>query len=142
MANDLMGLAGRMAVLSDGVVREATRVKRKVALTIDQTVVLETPVDKGRARANWIASSGAPEGGERIQVGDGISAGDAANLAIDQARAAISRAVGDIFISNNVPYIVPLNNGHSAQAPAGMVERAVQAGLAVARTEKIRISRG
>ncbi len=32
----------------------------------------------------------------------------------------------EIFISNNVPYIGRLNNGHSAQAPSGFVEMAVR----------------
>lgn len=33
-----------------------------------------------------------------------------------------------IFISNNLPYIRPLNEGHSTQAPSGYIDAAVQVG--------------
>lgn len=34
-----------------------------------------------------------------------------------------------IYISNNLPYIRPLNDGHSTQAPAGFVDAAIQRGV-------------
>jgi hypothetical protein len=33
---------------------------------------------------------------------------------------------GSLFVTNNVPYIVPLNNGSSKQAGAGFVERGIE----------------
>lgn len=36
---------------------------------------------------------------------------------------------GSVFISNNVPYIVYLNQGSSSQAPPGFVETAVEVAI-------------
>jgi hypothetical protein len=33
---------------------------------------------------------------------------------------------GPIFSTNNVPYIVPLNDGHSPQSPPGWVQKAME----------------
>ena len=32
---------------------------------------------------------------------------------------------GSVFVSNNVPYILKLNDGHSQQAPAGFIQTAI-----------------
>jgi hypothetical protein len=37
---------------------------------------------------------------------------------------------GAVFVTNNVPYILRLNAGSSAQAPAGFVDKAVATGVA------------
>lgn len=97
------------------------------------TVVPATPVDTGRARGNW-------------QVGVGYSVTNEINrldktgqTAINQGRAAIAgRPPGmSIYISNNVPYIGRLNEGYSAQAPAGFVEMAVRAAVLHIRNARI-----
>ena len=38
---------------------------------------------------------------------------------------------GNIFISNNVPYILALNDGTSRQSPAGFVQNAIQKAVRV-----------
>ena len=38
---------------------------------------------------------------------------------------------GKAFISNNVPYIRRLNDGHSKQAPVGFIQRAVRKAVTV-----------
>jgi hypothetical protein len=40
---------------------------------------------------------------------------------------------GSIFIANNLPYIVPLNNGHSQQAPMGFIQTAILNGIAAVK---------
>ena len=49
--------------------------------------------------------------------------------AIAEATALVSgvKAGDTVYISNNLEYIQALNEGHSQQAPAGFVEKAVQA---------------
>jgi hypothetical protein len=105
---------------------------RATALAIDQAVVTSTPVDTGRARSNWRAGVGANPGGVVPAASPGVggsTAAESASQAIDDATAVIGGADGDIiYISNNLPYIQALNDGSSAQAPAGFVELAVQAG--------------
>ena len=95
---------------------------RKGQLQMFSEVVLGTPVDTGRARGNWQFSEGRPASGES-------SSFDVSGLAtISNAATAISVAeVGkqDWFIANNVPYILPLEFGHSKQAPNGMARIAV-----------------
>lgn len=102
-------------------------VVRKVALDLLRGIVLDTPVDTGRARANWQASVGSPI---ISQVDYAGGPGGAAYAALAEGARTIQAAgQGDdpqdvvIFLSNNVPYIDALEHGHSAQAPAGMVRR-------------------
>ena len=110
---------------------------RRAALAADTEAVLRTPVDTGRAKGNWIVAVGAPNLSPKAVGGP-----QAANAALEQARAAISGwklGHGTIYITNNLAYIVPLDNGWSAQAPAGMSQFAVQA--ARAELKKARLLR-
>jgi hypothetical protein len=102
----------------------ADRVIREVALAAHQAVVMATPVDTGRARANWEVSINRPvtthtEGTNYVGT-----------LGAGAATIATRRNSQSIHISNNVPYIGELNRGSSAQAPANFVQRAVQAAAA------------
>lgn len=79
---------------------------KRVALTAFGRIVLKTPVDLGRAQNAWqigINSEPTGENGPGIEALSGIEPGSTVN------------------IGNNVPYIVALENGHSRQAPTGMV---------------------
>lgn len=83
-----------------------------------------TPVDTGHARANWVPSVNTP----RIEEQPGTS-----SAAHDQGVAAVlSFKLGDgvLYVSNGVPYIRRLNEGHSKQAPALFIEAAVDRALA------------
>lgn len=126
-----------MTVRADKIGRNVSTVVRKVALAVDQAVVLATPVDTGRARSNWRVSLGSPPTGviEPYAPGAKLGIGENANAAAAIAQAAgqvAQRREGqDIWISNNVPYIGLLNEGSSRQAPASFVEQAVAAGVSV-----------
>lgn len=116
----------RMARLATKVAENADRIVRKVALATDQVVVMATPVDTGRARANWVtALDSAPTG---VQP-EPSSPGGGASQALSQARATVADYNGDdhtsIHITNNLPYIGKLDQGSSRQAPAGFVVAAV-----------------
>lgn len=138
----LSTFAKNMRRLAKGISVNADAHVRKVALAIDATVVMATPVDEGRARSNWqVAVDAAPTGTvEAYSPGkEGSTGGANAREAIAQAERAIAQYVGGkptsaIHITNNLPYIRRLNDGWSAQAPAAFVERAVQVGLAAAAT--------
>lgn len=99
-------------------------------------LVEATPVDTGWARANWIGSVGEPTDavdgapsakGEATTAGALQKSGQAAVLAYTVAQ-------GDVWVSNNVPYINRLDLGTSTQAPAGFIEIAI--GEAVATIEQ------
>lgn len=118
--------------IADLVVKNADKAFRATALIVDQTVVLSTPVDTGRARSNWIVQSQFPSREVRNAYSpgkEGATGSTNAQRAIAQARAVInSDQSGVIWISNNLSYIDNLNQGSSAQAPAGFVEASVEAG--------------
>lgn len=92
---------------------------RKVALAVDAQLVLTTPVDTGRARSNWISSLNTPD----VRI---VEPGTVPNIPGVAEKYTLSDT---ILITNSLPYIKPLNEGHSKQAPAGFVELAVQAGV-------------
>jgi len=90
---------------------------RKICLDLLTGIVLKTPVDTGRARANWFTSIGSPS----INVTESTDPSGSSTIA--NSLTAISKATGDIlWITNNLPYIYRLEfEGWSRQAPAGMV---------------------
>lgn len=127
---DIGGFSKRMKIRAKQLDKNMNKAVREVALIADREVVLQTPVDTGRARSNWIVSLGSPsrEQQDAYTPGQGGSTGaDNARAALEQAAAEISRRQPgqDINISNNLPYIGRLNEGYSAQAPAGFVQAAV-----------------
>lgn len=90
-----------------------------------------TPVDTGWARANWIPSIG----------GEPASEPTGSKTSVGSAEAALQGGLGSVlgyklfngpvFITNNVPYIIRLNDGSSGQAPRGFVQAAITAAVAM-----------
>ena len=122
---------------------------RKLVLRTWQALTTATPVKTGFARAGWIPTSGAPEPGPEesgASRAKGITKKERESLARLQATALFSKSSqlvqtiakgytlkqGPVFIVNNVRYVVFLNEGSSAQAPAMFVESSIS--LAVAAT--------
>jgi len=99
---------------------------RKLVLDIHERLVVKTPVDTGWARSNWLLSVGKailkPVGSKKdIDTEAGaVGVGSILGWKFSQ---------GSAFDTNNVPYIRKLNEGSSKQAPAGFVDKAVQAAV-------------
>lgn len=97
--------------------RQAALFHRRISLEALRKIVRRTPVDTGRARGNWQTSVGAPVDGvlyvDDKSGGGAIARGDNATDGL--------KPFTTVWIANNLPYIEPLENGHSQQAPAGMV---------------------
>ncbi len=96
----------------------AEAITRKVALDMMGAMILKSPVDTGRFRANWNmsinsmdASNDAPESRDALVVGASVLPN--------------FRAGGKIFITNSLPYAMRLEYGWSQQAPGGMVRTTV-----------------
>ena len=140
---DFQEFTRRMRLRAARVPENAAKVQRKAALATDQALVLATPVDTGRARSNWRVTLSFPSRDvvDAFAPGKDLGAGERLNAqqAINHARSVLSEhgAGKDIYIANNLPYIVRLNEGHSAQAPAGFVDEAVQTGLSVFRNARL-----
>lgn len=129
----LLDLANRMQKLGDDITTEANAHKIKVAETILGDLVHVTPVDTSQALSNWRVGLAAKVIGKipPYYPGEqGSTKNASARAAFDAGRAIIRSAKPGqaIFISNNLPYIRRLNDGHSKQAPAGFVERAMLLG--------------
>jgi hypothetical protein len=115
---------------------QARTVMRSVSIDLLTATVLRTPVGNpdlwkskppkgyvgGRLRANWTVSLGAPDPTTTDAIdksGEGtIGAGTATINAADGSQA--------IYMTNSLPYALPIEYGHSGvQAPAGMVRGSV-----------------
>jgi len=120
--------------INEAIQKFVARVIRK--LTTDTVANLQrapskggTPVDTGWARANWIASIGTPvttTAGTRADAEAGKIDKSAAEQGLVNILAYTSPKIGNVYISNNVPYIELLNAGTSKQAPPMFVEMAIQ----------------
>lgn len=128
MAN-LDAFIRRIDDLGELVFRESSEAVRTVALTLDQLLVLSTPVDTGRARSNWLVGINAP----RRQEVDALDKSGQQPIQVAAGTIAEAKPGDDVWLSNNLPYIIRLNDGSSPQASAGFVERAVEQSVDVIR---------
>lgn len=113
-----MSFQSQIKKFNDKTKLKAVRIFRGTALSIFGRVIIRTPVLSGRARGNWQTQlNRAPNSVLDVKDKNGAAA-------ITQAGKAVSRAkLGDtLFLINNLPYIEPLENGSSEQAPTGMVK--------------------
>lgn len=121
----------------------SNRIIRQVGVVVARNLALETPVDTGRARSNWIVSIGYPSRSEieAYAPGENLGRGETSNFrgVLSQAKSEVDtrKPEQDIYISNNLPYIKPLNEGSSAQAPAGFVQLAIERAARAVRRGKV-----
>ncbi len=107
-----------------------TKVLRMTAHQVYVLVCIKTPRDTGAAAANWRMAKGTSADLTILPAPEG---GPAPGLTVEQEFHISSvlrdvKAGDSVIISNNLPYIVPLEDGRSVQArPAGtMVAQTVQ----------------
>lgn len=111
---DLDGFAKRMGMLKSTVYRRATA-------EIWNDVTGRTPVATGRARSSWNIATGSPDPSWPDE-GYGES-GVTVYFDPPSLPASLKDVDGTkvVWITSNLPYIEPLEHGHSKQAPTGMV---------------------
>lgn len=97
-----------------------------------------TPVDTGWARANWIPVIGSSTSRRVNRPGDDNQTRGAAVILAGQQQSAVATvaatyrlSMGKVYILNNVPYILKLDQGHSKQAPKGFVRRSIEKAVLV-----------
>ena len=90
---------------------------RAMALQLFGSIITRTPVDTGRARGNWQVTINSPANGTTENNDKG------GQRTLAEGSQTIASRSGDqsLYFTNNLPYIEPLENGWSEQAPAGMV---------------------
>ena len=99
--------------------REA--IVKKIAFDLFRKIIFKTPVQTGRARANWLVSVVAP----RSETVDETDKTGMKTLSEVQGVIAGWESDSDIYLSNNLPYIYGLERGRSKKAPQGMVKISV-----------------
>lgn len=104
---------------------KADKAFRSICLGIGTGIIDRTPYDTGRARNSWESflnsasfSAGGQPDGAYPESGD-VSKSKLARVTGGGMLLAGKDVV--FYFGNNLPYIVPLETGHSQQAPGGMV---------------------
>ncbi len=112
-----------------GIPRLVQDVHRKLTLEGLRRITMRTPVETGHAKINWQIGVGEmPQGvkGKRVRRKKGEPRADS-NAAFAKVMAEEGPKVEQIppfgvsFVTNNVEYIGDLEDGHSRQAPQGMM---------------------
>lgn len=133
MAQDLGQFSKVIRLYGKRVPENVAAVVRMAGLACLQTIVVATPVDTGRARSNWIVTIDKTTKLTRPPLAAG-AASTAASIADGRANIdGYKPGSRVILITNNLPYIQRLNEGWSAQAPAGFVELAVSQAVEAVR---------
>lgn len=115
-----MSFASDLAKFADKTRIRADQVVRKITIDITRDIVRATPVDTGLARSSYFF------GPVRVStVGKDMSKNGSPSNQRAQEFASTLKAGGVFYITNNLPYIMKLEFGHSKQAPAGMARRTV-----------------
>ena len=100
----------------------------KIVLDVHANLLETTPVDTGWARANWVPAIDEPFA-ENSEAIDPEPSDVQSQAATQQAGVNLIFSYqlenGEVFITNNVPYIQRLNDGSSDQEPEGFVQRAI-----------------
>ena len=131
--SNLAKLARDLHILASELPEKANEVVRVFAIEALNNLILATPVDTGRARSNWFVNANNPD--------SSVSQNTDFNSNMSTQVGKLSKLQGfeSVWISNNLPYIGVLNDGHSQQAPVGFVEKAVEAaGSAIANAKILR----
>lgn len=117
-----IGESSNVDAVFDDVERFVERTTLGVVGTLHEALTELNPVDTGWSRSNWLVSIGAPRLdtiGSKADVDDG--AGEAT---LREVRDTWKLFRGDIFVVNNVDYVVTINRRHSRAS--GYVEVAVE----------------
>lgn len=104
-----MTFSADLAAFAEKAGESLDRTVRMVTIELGSAIVMGTPVDEGRARGNWQTTTGSPAADEINRNGE---SGSLAELKQNAG------GVGTVtYITNNLPYIMRLEQGWSDQSP-------------------------
>lgn len=105
------------AAFSEEVESTVLLITRHLALQALNGVVLKSPVDTGRFRANWNVSFGT----QNLSTSTKTDKSGQETIAAGRTMIDSLTQLNVVWLSNNLPYANRLENGWSKQAPNGMV---------------------
>jgi len=103
-------------------IKKTDAIIRKTAFDLTNAIIMDTPVDTGRARGNWIVSIDRQDD-RKIDTEDKSGASTIAKAQNEIFNNPIQK---EIWIQNNLEYIARLEYGWSDKSPQGMVGVNVQ----------------
>ena len=93
-------------------------IARKSFIDVSGDAIEKTPRKTGRARSNWLPSIGS----KSSDITDDTTSKNKQEI----KKIANTFKLGDtLYLTNNLGYIIPLEYGHSKQAPGGMLRISV-----------------
>ena len=116
-----MSFSAQISQYSKGTRDKIDRIRRGVTLKLLGAVVMDTPVDTGRLRGNWLVSEGTPV----LDAADRVDPSGA--VVMTEITAAVQASTGDaaVYLTNNLPYAkrIEYDGWSHTKAPEGMVRR-------------------
>jgi len=111
---------------------DITKVVKKIGFDLFRRIIVKTPWKTGRARASWTIAVNEPDRTVMPEGNYRVAQSNPEGMASAKGNAALAKLqpYEPVWISNNLPYIEALEQGHSQKAPEGMV------GLAIQETER------
>lgn len=148
MARRFEDLQKIMAEYNKAIRIGTNRLVQTAAMTVQETVARNTPVDTGKARSNWRVSINSLLFGETNayapypkRSGPKLGETSNANAAIAQGYSRIRRfnvvRHGTVVVQNNSPYIGKLNDGTQSAQASNFVELAVVTTLAKIKSMRV-----
>lgn len=98
--------------------RKTIAAKKRLGFGIYRRAIFRSPVDSGYFRLCWNLSAGAPN---RNTPSKGLESYPPPDVASALAKIANMKLEDDVFVCNAAEYAIYLENGHSKQAPAGVL---------------------
>ncbi len=130
-----------MKELGEAIESGVHQLQNDVMDAVQQHIIEATPVShletghSGRARNNWVVTINTAHAG--ADYNGPFDPSGAVRKEANGVVIANNKRGRPLYIANNLNYIGLLNDGYSAQAPAGFVQSALLIGLRVAKSANI-----
>lgn len=145
--NGLAALDAAMQAVGEAIQKDVNQLVSDVVVNVANEVAKRTPIDTAYARSNWVTalaptvetlmpykrynSRWRKNRAGRMSPGGKFTERVNTRGVTEQARSAVIHRKPDqpVYITNNVPYIHALNQGHSQQAGPNFVRTGVKVGF-------------
>tara|TARA_Y100000310_G_C20704101_1_gene833183 strand:- start:9721 stop:10110 length:390 start_codon:yes stop_codon:yes gene_type:complete len=111
MPSNIRQFTADLGRFADKVDLDLGQFRRRVTLGLKEKIERRTPVDTGRLRGSWAVSDASPSSFVNPE----------GNAGIGPVEATFTEPYQSSFVTSNLAYALPIEYGHSQQAPQGMV---------------------
>lgn len=126
-----------MAEFARQVVRNVEEGAKHTMDVVQETCITFCPVKTGRARNGFKVSDGIPNQSPPQMEGPFDMTGQYRIIENRKVLEANKNPEPNFYLTNTVPYVPKLNEGSSAQAPAGFIEMSFAEGIRAANGIKV-----